>query len=123
MAAKEWTEAKLHAFIMGVLRKGLSRFPAKYNALKGAFLGKKINPSSGRMCSFYVCAGCSEGYPSTKVQVDHIRPIVPTTGFKSWDEVINRAFCKEDGLQVLCLSCHKAKSLKENATRREGKKK
>jgi 5-methylcytosine-specific restriction endonuclease McrA len=72
---------------------------------------------------FYECAICKEEVPYTtkdgrkrvqNVVVDHIEPIVnPETGFTTWDDVINRMFCEEDNLQVVCKQCHDEKSAEE----------
>lgn len=47
--------------------------------------------------------------------VDHIDPVVPVTGFDSWDGVIQRM--RHNNLMTLCDSCHKAKTKAENAAR------
>ena len=71
---------------------------------------KKINVKSGRLAQHFKCAKCNNEFTSKDVQVDHIKPI----GFdKTWDEFINGLFCEADNLQVLCVVCHKAKTLTE----------
>ena len=81
---------------------------------------------------FYKCAQCGEVVPATAVvtlkngkvkrvkniAVDHINPIVPTSGFDSWDGVINRLFCDEAGLQLLCRPCHEEKCKEETDERK-----
>lgn len=83
----------------------------------------------------YKCAGCGEVVPTSivttlkngkvkrvkNVLVDHIIPIVPTTGFDSWDNVIDRLFCDVDGFQVLCKACHDAKTLEETGERKSSR--
>ena len=74
---------------------------------------------------FYHCAACGEDVPLTtrqgrkrikNVRVDHINPIVdPAVGFVDWDMLIERMFCEEDNLQVLCHSCHEIKTNEEKA--------
>ncbi len=77
----------------------------------------------------YLCNGCKEEIPKTvldpdtrkrvnNVHVDHIEPIVPVTGWVSWDSCINRMFCEQDNLQVLCSKCHKVVTDEENAQRK-----
>ena len=108
------------SFISSVLRKGFSRWPPKYLALKKALVGKKLNKATGRMAYHYQCAKCKKHFPTTEVQVDHTAPVVCTEeGFKGWDVYVERLFCEEDNLQVLCVSCHKKKSLVENKERRK----
>lgn len=72
----------------------------------------------------YVCATCKETFGPKDVQADHISPVVPTTGFDSWDGVINRMFCRANGeqdhtiLQILCKPCHKDKCREEAGERK-----
>jgi hypothetical protein len=55
--------------------------------------------------------------------VDHIDPVVdPKEGFICWDTYINRLYCDESNLQVLCLNpCHKEKSKRERLIREKHK--
>lgn len=117
-----WTKAKFESFIKSALRKGTTRWPPKYEVLNAAKRGKQINKESGRLAEHYHCAQCDGVFPAKLVVVDHIEPVVPVTGFVSWDDVISRMFCGPDGLQVLCKSCHSIKTKAENAQRREHKK-
>jgi 5-methylcytosine-specific restriction endonuclease McrA len=115
----DWTEGRLKAFITSALRGAFRRFPNKYETLKNAFVGKKINKKTNRLSAHYLCAGCKEEFPTSEVQVDHILPIVdPEIGFISWDEFIKNLFCPSNNLQVLCVSCHKQKTLLENKARK-----
>jgi len=88
----------------------MRRWPPKWDALKEAFVGVKVNKKTKREGKHYRCAKCQEEFPSTQVQVDHIIPI----GFeKTWDEVVEAMFCEKENLQVLCTSCHKIKTQAE----------
>ena len=110
----EWTESRYNSFIKSALRKASIKWPPKYQVLKEAQVGKKINSLTGRIAMHFTCAGCGEGFPAKCISVDHILPVVdPETGFISWDEVITRMFCEKDGLQVLCKACHDIKTNKE----------
>jgi len=114
-----WTEGRLRSFLTGVLRSGYRRWPPKYQALKKALVGRKINLKTGRMGYHYQCNSCKQEFPTKEVQVDHINPIVdPNKGFVSWDEVINRLFCPVEELQVLCSECHSIKTKSENIIRK-----
>jgi len=55
------------------------------------------------------------------MRADHITPIVPVTGFDTWDSTIDRLFCEAEGLQALCVDCHAVKTKAENEERRENK--
>lgn len=117
----EWTVARFNSFVKSALRSASQRWPPKFKCLHAAKTGKKINWKTGRVAEHYQCNSCKKEFPLKEVQVDHIIPIVPFTGFTTWDEVINNMFCEQDSLQVLCLSCHKQKTLAEKALRKENK--
>ena len=109
-----WTEGRIKAFIVSVLRAGARKWPPKYETLADAYIGKKVNPKTNREGKHYVCIACNGEFPAKDVQVDHIVPVVdPVTGFTTWDDFISRLFCDKDNLQVLCTECHKIKSKEE----------
>jgi 5-methylcytosine-specific restriction endonuclease McrA len=115
-----WTKARFNSFVKSALRSASRRWPVKNECLNKAFTERKINTSTGRMAKHFKCAACMEEFPSSKVQVDHICPIVdPATGFITWDEVIDNMFCEADNLQVLCLGCHKDKTQLEKQITKE----
>lgn len=69
----------------------------------------------------YTCNKCKKVFSSNKVHVDHIDPVVPvdTAALSmSWDTIISRLYCSLSNLQVLCVNCHKAKSRREAAERK-----
>jgi 5-methylcytosine-specific restriction endonuclease McrA len=97
-----------------VLRAGSRKWPPKYQILNAAKTEKKTNPTSGRMAQHYRCNACKEEFTNKGVQVDHKKPIInPKKGFVSWDEYIDALFCESKNLQVLCKTCHAAKTKKE----------
>jgi hypothetical protein len=115
----EWTEAKFQSFIKNNLRQATRKWKPIQDAKKAAWLHR----------GWYLCAECKEEVPTTTVNkekrkrennviVDHIDPIVPTTGWVSWDHCIDRMFCELDNLQVLCRACHKVKCAEESAERK-----
>ena len=115
----EWTEAKYHSFVMGSLRR--ARWPIKYQVLKDAFVKDGINPTTDRKCKLCMCAHCECLFPQSYLSVDHINPVVPLTGFDSWDAVIARLFCEKQGLQALCSQCHDHKTAIEKEQRKKYK--
>jgi 5-methylcytosine-specific restriction endonuclease McrA len=117
-----WTEGRRQGFITSVIRKGFTRWPAKFEVLKNAKLGKYINESTKRISEHYRCAICQGDFPSAMVEVDHITPVVSTTkGWTSWDSFIDNLFCDASNLQVICKTCHKKKTKLENEERRKQK--
>jgi hypothetical protein len=122
-ASKEWTEGRFRAFITSTLRGGFRKYPPKYEVLKAALWGKKLNSKTGRQCVHYTCASCKGEYPAKEVNVDHIDPVVcPKEGFIDWDTFIGRLFCPKENLQVLCSKCHTKKTKEERETRNGSKK-
>jgi hypothetical protein len=118
-----WTDGRLKSFITSVLRGGYRRYPAKYEVLKEASVGKKLNKTTKRMAEHFICNHCKKEYPGKEVNVDHIRPVVdPQVGFVSWDEFISRLFCDKSNLQVLCSDCHTVKTANERKTRNDANK-
>lgn len=70
----------------------------------------------------YTCAHCQKEFNSTKIQVDHINPVIPINipaRHVSWNTIQERLFCDESNLQILCKEHHKEKSKIENAERKE----
>ena len=109
-----WTDGRLQGFIIGVLRAGHKRWPFKYEVKNEAKTEKKVNPASGRVAQFYTCAECQGEFTNKEVEVDHIQPVVdPKVGFVDWDTYISRLFSPKDNYQLLCHTCHKAKTNKE----------
>lgn len=110
-----WTAARFHSFIKGGLRSLTNRWGPKHSVLKKARVDRGV----------YKCAGYekrSHNVPVTikektkrikNVFVDHIEPVIGSTGFTTWDEVIRRMFVEADGLQVLCKECHDRKTKNE----------
>lgn len=120
----QWTEARYRSFIISALRQATRRWAPISQTQKDARVSRGV----------YKCAGCGEHVPASikegtkrvkNVFVDHIEPIVdPEVGFVSWDEYIERMFCEQDNLQLLCKACHDVKSTEErevanNRRRRE----
>jgi hypothetical protein len=118
-----WTEAQFNTFVRNQLRGASWKWKPISEAMKKAKVGHGV----------YICQGCLHNVPVTivvngkrikNVFVDHTNPIVdPVVGFVSWDEFINRLYCEEDNLQVLCGECHDKKSYEETQIAKERKKK
>lgn len=120
----QWSEARYNTYIRNILRQGSMRWGPKHTAKKKANISRGV----------YLCACCNQHVPSSiriegkrkrvnNVFVDHINPIVdPEKGFEGFDVFIERLFCEEDNLQVLCGTCHDEKSVKERALAAETRK-
>ena len=115
-----WTEARFHSFITGALRAALRKWGPMHKVKKRASI----------KWGWYLCAGykCKTHQVEASVMlakkrvnnihVDHIFPVVdPAVGFVDWSVYVERMFLEEDGLQVLCKSCHDAKTSDERKLR------
>ena len=111
-----WTEAKFNSFIKNQLRAASRKWAPINTCKKKAWVRRGV----------YKCGCCGEEVPLTvqngkkrqnNVFVDHIDPIVPVEGWIDWDSCINRMFCEEDELQLICKECHDEKSKEEAAQR------
>lgn len=116
----QWSEARYQSFVKSALRAASRRWPPKFETLNDSYVDRRTNVKTGRPAKHFQCNTCKLLYPASEVQVDHIEPIIdPTTGFISWDLVIERMFCEKDNLQVLCIECHKIKTNAEKALAKE----
>lgn len=98
----------LKSWLINQLRRASYKWPERTKALGSARVERGV----------YKCNICSELFKSKEIQLDHIEPIVPVTGFDNWDGYIARLFCPAEGFQVCCRPCHDSKTQKENATRK-----
>lgn len=114
----QWTQARFNSFIKSALRSASVRWPPKYTVLSEACVGTQLNPKSGRMAKHFKCNRCKGDFPAKEVEVNHIIPVIPVTGFVSWDDVILRMFCEKAGLEVVCKPCHKTITKEENEQRK-----
>jgi hypothetical protein len=115
-----WTPSRKKSFIISALRGAFRKYPAKYECLKEASVGKKVNGATGRVAEHYKCAECKKDFPASGVQVDHILPCVdPEVGFVDWNTFIQRLFCSKENLQVLCKADHLEKSKKERMMKKK----
>ena len=114
-----WTEARFNSFVKSALRGASRKWKPKNDVLRKARVSRGV----------YKCAGCGQEVPKTSVvngkkvnnaNVDHIDPIIdPAVGFTTWDDFVERLFCEEEGLQLLCYECHEKKTNEEKAVAAE----
>lgn len=113
------TEAQFTTFVKNQLRGASWKWFPISETFKKARVTKGV----------YRCNGCGCNVPVTivvnrkrikNVIVDHIDPVIsPDKGFTTWDDFINRLFCEENNLQVLCGQCADEKGLKERTVAKE----
>lgn len=106
----QWSPARFRSFIISALRRASCRWAPKYSARKDARVARNS----------YRCAACSALVGNKDAKVDHIRPVVDTAkGFTTWDEYIARMFVEKEGYQLLCRTCHDAKTKHERTLRKQ----
>ena len=93
--------AKKKLIPYGAIRSQLRRLWLYSDQRKACLTAARV--SRGK----YRCAKCNELFGPKEVQVDHIIEIGKLI---SWDDWITKLFCDVSNLQVLCKSCHLAKT-------------
>lgn len=107
---REWV---LSQFVISGLRRMSYKIPMRAAALSRARVKR------GK----YKCEMCGKIVSKSQIAVDHILPIVPVTGWDTFDGYIKRLFCMPEGLSIICKNpCHANKTKEENAQRRKNKK-
>lgn len=99
----------LNSYIFAGLGKVWMWWPPRNEVKKRC----KVNGKSG----WFACEICHK--ECERLDVDHIMPVVPVSGFTTWDHYIASRFVTADKLQGICRDCHKAKTKQENVKRRE----
>jgi 5-methylcytosine-specific restriction endonuclease McrA len=124
MAAKKKKPRKFNkdSAIRSSIRRIFSRSPTVIETLKKARRERPWYKKDGTVAKKprveYLCSNCGKWFMGKDVQVDHIIPVIdPVKGFESWDVFVDRLFCEEDNLAVLCKSDHKNKTNEEKAVR------
>ena len=113
-AGETWTESRYWSFIRGLLRRGFTRYPVKHQVKLAARRQKR-----GSKRFEYKCSECLGYYPNSQVEVDHIEPAGSLKDYSDLAGFVQRLYCEADNLQVLCSTCHLAKTNSERQTRRK----
>ena len=123
--SKKWSDnprlvARERGLLKGAIRRVFSR-----SELRRAVIAKSViehkDPSRSRVTKWSRCALCGNPVASYQAEVDHISPLIPLdSSFEamSLDEVVDRTWCPEYNLNVVCRPCHRAKSKQEMKERR-----
>jgi 5-methylcytosine-specific restriction endonuclease McrA len=117
--------AKERNLIKGAIRRVFSRSEMRRKVLDKSVLLCYSDPRRPKVKTWCKCALCGQPEAKSYMEVDHISPIIPvdsTLESMSWDEVINRTWCDENNLQVVCPPCHKEKTRAESKQRTKNKK-
>lgn len=101
-------EKKFWTWLRSGLRSMSRRYPPIYSALAAA--KRPYNGPNKKQKVCYECAKCGVLESAKNVAVDHR---VDCGKLASWEDVqgfMARLFCGDDGLDVLCHSCHDVKT-------------
>lgn len=106
------TESQYFAKILSALRGTTRYWVPAMQALKE--VSRPSQSSNKRLKTEYLCKSCMNWYPRKSVQIDHI---IPCGGINGYDKIVPwllKAHIEDvKGFQVLCIECHKAKTIKE----------
>jgi len=58
----------------------------------------------------YKCASCQNWFAEKNINVDHISPAGSLNCAQDLPGFVERLFCEQDNLQVLCTACHDVKT-------------
>ncbi len=61
----------------------------------------------------YQCNQCKNWFPEKQINVDHIEPAGSLNCAADLPGFVERLFCEQDNLQVLCEACHDIKTKNE----------
>lgn len=107
-AGGTWTEARFWAFVRSLLRQGTLRWPPRNDVKKRA--RRKSQSENKRLKWEYQCHKCRRWYAEKNVEVDHVLECGSLKSFRDLPRFVERLFCEEDQLVVLCKGCHKGKT-------------
>jgi hypothetical protein len=111
----QWTEARMNQFIKSALRTASMKWPPRNVCAKKAWVSRGVYLCAGYKTKAHEVKRTSSG--SNNIYVDHIEPVIPPSGFTTWDDAIRRMFPEEEGFQLLCKDCHSEKTKDERNER------
>ena len=113
MGAKRSKYPWFHKYIKSRIDETWGWCPERKKAKARAVVGRDLRASE-----LFKCESC-ELQPLTRkqVEIDHIEPRVPVSGWDGYDAYVERTFVPATELKVLCHSCHDKKSEGENKQR------
>jgi 5-methylcytosine-specific restriction endonuclease McrA len=67
----------------------------------------------------YQCKKCKTWTTEKNINVDHIKPAGSLNCAEDLPGFVQRLFCEQDNLQVLCTDCHNKKTANEKKNKRK----
>lgn len=115
---------KERGLLKGAVRRVFSRSELRKKVLDASVASHATMTFRPKVKCWCKCAGCGKLEAKSYMVVDHIDPLIPVNQSMlemSWDEVIDRTWCVEANLQVLCPDCHDTKTAAERVQRKRNK--
>lgn len=116
--------------IKGALRRAFAR-----SELRNKIVNKNViehcDPQRTKVKTWCWCSKCGVLDARSYMQVDHIKPIVPTDksyiemmtdGSANIADLVDLMWCDENNLQCICIPCHKIKGNEEREVRKNNRK-
>jgi len=107
---KTMTESAYWSWISRLLRRG-SFLWAPYKTVRERSRRPYTGPNKKYKWE-YQCNSCKRWFTGSEIEIDHIVPC-GTFDKQHAGEFIEKLFCEEEHLQVLCKTCHKNKTIGE----------
>ena len=111
--------------IKGALRRVFSRSDLRKSVIEKSIIKGYKDPKRKAVKFWVKCAECGKLEAKSNVQVDHKAPVIKVTESLddlTWDQLVDRIWCDEKNLSVVCKPCHQTKTKAENKERRAFKK-
>lgn len=110
-----WTEKEFYVRLRSALRRTFRFWKPAVMALHAARIPMK-GPRGQK--HGYICASCGKPHPRKSVQIDHRIPCGTLTSLEHLPGFVERLTPESpDAFQVLCETCHQAKTAKDKAER------
>lgn len=122
---KNPSNPKERNLLKGAIRRVFSRSDLRKQIIAKSIVKGYQDPNRKAVKFWVKCETCGNMEAKSNVQVDHVKPVISVTETLedlTWDELVNRLWCEEQNLAIICIPCHKVKSKQENKERREFKK-
>ena len=106
-------ELLIERWLISQVRRVSLRWPPRLRTKRKAWVRRGVYLCAGYNCDAHEVpksVKLEDGKRVENVHVDHKDPV---GSFKDWNTYIERLFCSEDNLQILCLECHKEKTQDE----------
>lgn len=111
---------KERGLLKGAIRRAFARSELRERVGKKNRISHH-DPDRPRIKNWSFCDGCGQVVPDYSTAVDHIDPVIPlNSSFEEMEvgDVVDRTWCEESNLQVLCEPCHYFKTACERKERK-----